>query len=486
MAGVVAVAAFTRLFRLDLMEFKADEAEACRLALHVLGYGEPGVGRFFPTQGLASSVGVPNAPLFIYLVALPLAVVRSPIAVAVAIAASNIVAVWLSYRFGKKCFSTFVGCATAALFALSPWGIVFSRKIWAQDILPIFSIVFLLQLHALLVERRPRAVAWLIIIAAAATQLHFSAIVLVVILIAALVVAREVVRPRWLAVGVLGAAAIYAPFVALHARGLAHSLGHSRSGNIPLPHRFTVAAHFTVAISGGDWLRYLLGSQPPFLLPLSLLLAGAALVGLVHAWLRSGDSATRTLRLLLVIWFILPTALLTLLPFSDAIHYFIVLFPLPFLGIALTIDVIRTRWSSAGLVILGAVLCAYAAIDVSAYRIVARNDGAPGAYGVAYRAKADAIDVIVRKHPNQNVEVAADLDFNNLSSGSEYRLLLWNAAPSRKFSDTRSDPRFVIAERDKPLPPLLAADPAEPELPQTRVGPLVVFSLPVHLSVAGR
>src|SRR5689334_20074563 len=84
-AAMLAAAAF-RFSWLDLMEFKADEANACRLALHVLGYSEPGVGRFFPTAGLVSSVGVPNPPLFVYLMALPLAVARSPIAAVALIA----------------------------------------------------------------------------------------------------------------------------------------------------------------------------------------------------------------------------------------------------------------------------------------------------------------------------------------------------------------------------------------------------------------
>ena len=172
--GILAAAALTRFVSLDLMEFKGDEAGATRLALHVLGYSEPGVGRFFPTAGLTSSVGVPNPALFIYLIALPLAVVRSPLAAASLVAASNVVAIWLTYLVGKRYYSNFVGIAGAALFALSPWGIIFSRKIWAQDTLPIFATLVLLELHAFLVEKRPRALCWLIILVAAATQIHFS------------------------------------------------------------------------------------------------------------------------------------------------------------------------------------------------------------------------------------------------------------------------------------------------------------------------
>src|SRR5471032_1524167 len=120
--AILAAAAFTRFVSLDLMEFKGDEAGATRLALHVLGFSEPGVGRFFPTAGLTSSIGVPNPALFTYLIALPLAVVRSPLAAASLVAASNVVAIWLTYLVGKRYYSNFVGIAGAALFALSPWG----------------------------------------------------------------------------------------------------------------------------------------------------------------------------------------------------------------------------------------------------------------------------------------------------------------------------------------------------------------------------
>ena len=165
----IAAAVASRFSWLNLMEFKGDEAEACRLALHALGYSEPGVGRFFPTQGLTSSIGVPNPPLFVYLMAVPLAIVRSPLAAVSAVAAANVASIWVCYVAGKRCFSPFVGLASAALLALSPWGIVFSRKIWAQDLLPLCSTLFILEVHALLVRRKPAAVFWLFVITAVAT-----------------------------------------------------------------------------------------------------------------------------------------------------------------------------------------------------------------------------------------------------------------------------------------------------------------------------
>jgi 4-amino-4-deoxy-L-arabinose transferase-like glycosyltransferase len=145
---IIAAAAVARLLWLDLMEFKADEAEACRLALHALGHSETGVGKYFPTSGTVSSLGFSFPPLFIYVLALPLAFGRNPVAAAGFIAITNVVAVWLSYVAGKLYFSARVGRISAALFALSPWAIVYSRKIWAPNLLPICSCLCLIALHA--------------------------------------------------------------------------------------------------------------------------------------------------------------------------------------------------------------------------------------------------------------------------------------------------------------------------------------------------
>ncbi len=228
LSAIVAVAALVRFVGLDLMEFKPDEAEACRLALHALGYSELGVGRFVPTAGLTSSVGLPNPPLFVYLIAMPLAVVRSPLAAVTFVAATNVAAVWLCYVAGTRFFSRFVGIASAALFALAPWAVVFSRKIWAQDVLPVFTGLFLVELHAFLVERRPRAVFWLLVLVAAATQIHFSAWILAPILVAALVIGRDAIMWRWVALGLAASAALYAPFLIFHGVDAYNSLREFR------------------------------------------------------------------------------------------------------------------------------------------------------------------------------------------------------------------------------------------------------------------
>ena len=479
LSAILVGAAVTRFVGLDLMEFKRDEAEAIRLALHVLGYSEPGIGRFFPTAGLTSSVGIPNPPLFVYLIALPLAVVRSPLAAAGFVAASNVVAIWLTYLVGKRYYSTFVGIASAALFALSPWGIVFSRKIWAQAVLPIFATLFLLQLHAFLVEKRPRALCWLIILAAAATQIHFSAWILAVVLIAAIVLGRRMIGWRWLALGLGGAALLYAPFLTYHARHAYDALVAGPANGTPNAiDRFRTSVHYMLSISGGGDLSSLLGSQSGLARPASLILGPAAFLGLLTACRNWRSSQLGQVRALLVVWYLLPLVVLTVLPAVIYIHYFIVLFPLPFLGMAYLIELLTKRQAVIGQLALAACLCSFALLDSQIYRTIIHDGGAPGDYGVAYKYKTDAAAILERYNPNRKFKLGTDLDLAPGEAVQEYNLLAWNAQPD----DARSKPAitgYVIINNMKGTPPLLAADPKRASYRTQHLGPLVIVSIPL-------
>jgi hypothetical protein len=456
-ATIVLAAAVARFVRLDLMEFKADEANACRLALHALGYSEPGVGRFFPTAGIKASVGIPNPPLFIYLIAIPLAVVRSPLTVAATIAAANVAAVALCYVAGRRIYSRFVGVASAALFAASPWSIVFSRKIWAQDLLPLVTTVFMLELHALLVRRRERAVATLLLLAAAGAALHYSALVLLVVAGAALIAARDVVTARAVGIGVAGSALIYVPFLVAHAGELSHP--HSASPPPGLIHRFGNTVHLTAEIIGADGLRTLVGSQPGFALPVALALGAAGFAGLLLDCRRIHDDGARLLRMLLVAWFMLPATLLTIVATTAYIHYFIVLLPLPFVGIALLAERLALRSHLAAAAVVVVVLAYFGGNDVWLLRTVARHGGATGDYGVGYRYKRDAARALTRLSRGHAIVVGGD-------AGSQYRFLLWNIDVS-EHAKPKPVRRYVITD-------LLAPHRTRPRRVVAREGPLVI------------
>ena len=476
----IAAAAATRFSWLNLMEFKGDEAEACRLALHALGYSEPGVGRFFPTQGLTSSIGVPNPPLFVYLMAVPLAIVRSPIAAVSVVAAANVASIWVCYVVGKRCFSPFVGLASATLFALSPWGIVFSRKIWAQDLLPLCTTLFILELHALLVRRKPGAVFWLFVIVAAATQLHFSAWILAPILGAALILGRKTIERRWLLPGAAVAALLYVPFLIVHAGAIYRVSGHRVTHPAPgIVARFEAAAHFTFAIVGGDTMSFLLGSQSALAAPVSFVLGPAALVGLVAAFHARQEPSLRHVRLLFVAWYVLPLVALSILPVHDYIHYFIITFPLPFFGIAYLIERLATRRRVLGGLALAACLACFLTLDARLFRTILHDGGAPGDYGVAYRYKTAAVRAMLANSHGRSFAIGTDRDFRPVRRLRDFRFLIWNSNPAAQTHHEPAAYGYVIVRKSGPVPPLLAKDPHRSSYRRIGFGPLQLITVPL-------
>jgi hypothetical protein len=483
----LAAAAVSRLSRLDLMEFKGDEAVACRLALHVLGYSEPGVGRFFPTAGLVSSIGIPNPPLFVYLVAIPLVIVPSPIAAAIFIAAANVVAVWLTFIVGTRYFSRFVGLAAAAMLAVSPWSIVFSRKIWAQDLLPVCTTLFALQVHSLLVKRRPRAGFLLIVIAAAASQLHFSGWILFGVAAVAIFIARRWISWRWVGGGVAVAVISYLPFIIFNAASIIRSatVHHSPHASPSILTRFEHCVGFMLDLTGGGGMASLLGRSFSLATLMSLVLGVAAILGLAAiARRRSADA--RRLGFVLVVWYLLPLVALTVLPVHPYIHYFIVLLPLPFLGVAYLLELASRRRTVVRFGALLAIVGCLVVVDVRAFRTVVRDGGAPGDYGIAYKYKRDAISFMLRHTPSGRVRIGFDIDLKHVRALRTYRFLLWDATLGRPAPRGTSPGRFVLVSRFSGAPPLLAALPRAARYPRSSFGPLTVVAVPptaAHLAV---
>lgn len=148
--AIMLLAAYLRLSNLDLTEFKLDEAHICSKAAEFLASGRP------PLVGIGSSVGAANPPLFIYLTAIPISFSKNPAVIAGFIALLNVGAVLGCYLLTRKYFGEKVGLIATLLFAVSPWAVFYSRKIWAQDLLPPFVGLFFAAVFSTIVKRKPR------------------------------------------------------------------------------------------------------------------------------------------------------------------------------------------------------------------------------------------------------------------------------------------------------------------------------------------
>src|ERR1700687_1627395 len=130
------VAAITRLTYLDLAEFKDDEARALGIALAFLE------GQMVPLIGITSSVGINNPPAFEYLLTIPLLISHDPAIATGFVGLLGVGAVLMTYRVCLEYFDRISAGVAALLFASSSWAIIFSRKLQAQDVVPVFVILW--------------------------------------------------------------------------------------------------------------------------------------------------------------------------------------------------------------------------------------------------------------------------------------------------------------------------------------------------------
>lgn len=163
----IAVGALFRLFWLTDMEWKADEKLMLDLATTALRSDH------LPLLGMPSGGGIMNAGFSIWPFALFIFIHPNPLSVAMLVAACNILALGILLFCATKYENPYrnyllVGLASYAIAVLP---VVFSRKIWAQDLLPLFvSLMWLLFIY----RKKWPAVLLLGTISMLSGQLHLS------------------------------------------------------------------------------------------------------------------------------------------------------------------------------------------------------------------------------------------------------------------------------------------------------------------------
>ena len=207
LALILTAGAWLRFSHLDLLEFKGDEAYAANRALEFVRGGK------LPTSGLMSSVGVTNPPLFIWLL-IPMFFVTSNVAVVCCmIAGLGLAAVVATWWIGRKYYGPLTGLVAAALFATSPWAVIYSRKIWAQDFVPVFATATMWAVHALVLGKKPKAVFWVLCLPLCVIQIHYSGFALTAAAVAILLMLRPKIDWRLAVAGVAAAVMLALPYV---------------------------------------------------------------------------------------------------------------------------------------------------------------------------------------------------------------------------------------------------------------------------------
>ncbi len=242
--------------------------------------------------------------------------------------------------------------------------------------------------------------------------------------------------------------------------------------------RFERAGRFTLAIAGGGKMSFLLGSQSALAHPLSLVLGTAAFGGLLLGFRQWRTTRLGSARALLAVWYLLPLAAMTALRSPSYMHYFIILFPLPFLGLARVLERLVRQRAAVGWLALAACLCSFAYLDARFFQTINDHGGAPGDYGVAYRYKADAAAMFVRDNPGRSFEIGTDADFDPGQPTQEYRFLVWNSRPDAAEPPGPPAVGYVVVNTLHDTPPVLKSLPGAEAYATKRFGPLEIVSIP--------
>jgi 4-amino-4-deoxy-L-arabinose transferase-like glycosyltransferase len=205
LALILLLAAALRLGAPGISEFKRDEATMMARALDLAR------GRDLPLLGLSSSVNLPNPPLSVYLFAIPFLFSDSPLPATLYVGALNVLAVALTWALARRYVGVRAALIAALLYAASPWGAIYARKLWAQDLLPPFVVltVFTALLGYAEGRRWARIAHWPLLLIT--VQIHYAAASLIPLSALALALWRHHVRRRELAGGLLLAALTVLP-----------------------------------------------------------------------------------------------------------------------------------------------------------------------------------------------------------------------------------------------------------------------------------
>ncbi len=322
---IVLAAAVLRLLNLNYMEFKGDEAGNLFIAIDLVS------GRTFPLVGIMSSIGTYTPAFFAYLMAIPVIFTRNPLLAAGFVALLNCAAVGLTYVFCRRYFGQIAAIIAAGFFAVNPWAVFYSRKIWQQDVLPVFVVGFFFSLLAVVCEGRKKHLLTCFACLAAATQLHLSSVYYLLVLVVVMAAFRPKVGWRiWLGgIGIF--AASYVPYVV-------YDLLHQGYDVKLYMHAFSAHSHFhrealVMPLALGSTLGFMHFADWP---ALDLFQALVVVVGLVYLFVRRRDPRHTTL----LLWYCVPTVFLMMSKLVLYPHYFICFYPIQFVVVGVVVSAV--------------------------------------------------------------------------------------------------------------------------------------------------
>jgi hypothetical protein len=337
---ILIVAAILRFGDLANAEFFHDEAMLSLLAQDMTRGGD------FPLQGILSSVGIPNPPTSVYVMAIPYIFTDDPLIATGFIALLNVIGVGVLWHIGHRYFSRTVGLIAGLAYAVSPWAVLYSRKIWAQDFhTPLILIAIALGIYGFLEGRRWAQVVCLPLLLFA-LQIHFAAWAILPVYLVMLWIGRHKIawRAVMLSAG-LGVLTLLPYILGLSATltqdptRISDAIGRSNQGIGVSLDALRFNAYLMTGLGVETWIAPNqsadLLANAPIATPLWMLNGALMLIGLIGVGWKY-----RPLASLVIAWAFVPIAIFSLTWTTTYPHYFVHVIPVWMLLIAIGVELL--------------------------------------------------------------------------------------------------------------------------------------------------
>ena len=399
---ILLITAVSRMGWPGLTEFKADEARLLELAL---GMAEL---ETFPLRGISSSVGFPNFPMSVWIYAFPLFIWKSAVAATLFTGFLNTLAVFGCYWLVRRIWGVEAALSSALLFAVSPWAIHHSRKIWAQNLLPVFVVGWAITAVLAFVESRSKWIIGHFLCLAIAAQIHLAAFALIPATGLIMLFFWRRINWKHTLIGIVVAGLTFLPFaIYLLTEGRDYvNIDAVASGSAAIESSWSLDAIYHMwrltsgwqihALAGGafaDYLAIVPSLTAVYWLWGILFIAGfVVLIG--HIWnLRSNQDKQGETSIILLVWLVVPILFFSTPFLPVEIHYLIPLYPVTYIimGVFVAQLAPRWRWVLLGLLLITAVLQLYIWSNLLQF---INTESTFGAYGTPLNTQLEVTDTV--------------------------------------------------------------------------------------------
>lgn len=374
-----------RITNLNLIEFKGDEATNLYLA------AQPIFGHPMPYGGTVSSVGVLNPPIFNYMLFPFTLISLDPKVISFMIGLLNSVAIVFLFLLIKKFYDEKLAFIATILLALSPWAIIYSRKIWPQDFI-LFLVIPLLYSVYKIKENNNKY--WIIYTSFSLflIQLHQSGLFFVPLLTLFLILSKVKIDLRFIIIGAIIGLIPLIPYLSYEISNHCPDCKAYQEAKKSLNGKFPVVfARPLQILSQGDFQSLLYNDMAKFAKDFPLAYKLRQIFYLEYLLLPLG---------LILFWknikkerlFVYLCVFLPIVYFLSSIvphmHYFIVILPLLFLFLSYTIYIFITNKNIAlkylGKIILISLTTTSVIFDFSFFSLVGEKKNISGDYGTIF------------------------------------------------------------------------------------------------------